>query len=470
MLETVSLEIAIIIVLILANGFFAASEIAIVSARKGRLEQQAAVRRRGAAAALDLSEHPNRFLATVQVGITLIGTFAAAFGGDRLAEPIAAGLRAASPALADYASGIALGIVVVAIAYLSLILGELVPKRLALQNAEGVAAFVAPAMRRLARLATPVVWFLTVSTELVLRLLGRHNVAETPVTEEDILALVREGAAGGTVESEEHDLISSVFTFTDRTVRSLMTPRTQIVAVEIETPLPAILRTITESGYSRVPVYEAALDQIIGILYVKDLLRSWERPETIDLRALLRPPLYVLESRRALDAFQQLQQHHSALAIVLDEYGQVAGLVTLEDMLEELVGDLADEYDEAAEAIARRDDGSYLVDGLLPIADFQKRLRIPGVDELARARGFETVAGLLLALLGRIPIAGETASWPGYRFEVVDMDGMRVDKVLITQLHLDNDQQTEAALASGALLPPPDSVGKGDRKERTAGE
>src|SRR6266545_1102074 len=377
MLETVSLEIAIIIVLILANGFFAASEIAIVSARKGRLEQQAAVRRRGAAAALDLSEHPNRFLATVQVGITLIGTFAAAFGGDRLAEPIAAGLRAASPALADYASGIALGIVVVAIAYLSLILGELVPKRLALQNAEGMAGFVAPAMQMLARLAAPVVWFLTVSTELVLRLLGRHNVPETPITEDDVLALVREGAEDGTLEEAEEDLISNVFSFTERTVRSLMTPRTRIVAVAADTPFEEVLRVVTDAGFSRIPVYQDTLDQIVGILHVKDLLPAWGRSETVDLRALLRPPLYVLESQRAVVALEQFKQHRSTLAMVLDEYGQIAGLVSMADMLEEVVGDIPDEYDQADEAIVQREDGSYLVDGLLPFIDLQERLDLP---------------------------------------------------------------------------------------------
>ncbi|GAB4409637.1 MAG: hemolysin family protein [Anaerolineae bacterium] len=424
-------EIIIIFVLLLANGFFAASEIAVVSARKGRLEQQALAGQRGAAAALELAEDPSRFLSTVQVGITLIGTFAAAFGGATLAELLETALTDI-PTLAPYAGTIALGVVVLAITYLSLIVGELVPKRLALQNAEAMASFVAPSMRGLARLANPVVSFLTFSTELILRLLGRHNVPESPITEDDIMALVREGTSDGTVEAAEEDLINNVFAFTDRLVRSLMTPRTQIVGIERNTPLPELLKIVTESGYSRLPVFEDSLDQVIGILNVKDLLRVWGTSEAVDLRSLLRPPCYVIESQRAVVAFQQIKQSNNALALVLDEYGQVAGLITLEDMLEELVGEITDEYDEADASIVRREDGSYLVDGLLPLSDLEEQLNIPEVEKLGREYSFETTAGLLLILLGHIPTPGETARWQDYTFEVVDMDEHRIDKILIS--------------------------------------
>lgn len=423
-------EIIIIFVLLLANGFFAASEIAVVSARKGRLEQQAQAGQRGAAAALKLAEDPNRFLSTVQVGITLIGTFAAAFGGATLAELLETALTDI-PTLAPYAGTIALGVVVLAITYLSLIVGELVPKRLALQNAEAMASFVAPSMRGLARLANPVVSFLTFSTELILRLLGRHNVPESPITEDDIMALVREGTSDGTVEAAEEDLINNVFAFTDRLVRSLMTPRTQIVGIERDTPLPELLKIVTESGYSRLPVFEDSLDQVIGILNVKDLLRVWGTSEAVNLRSLLRPPCYVIESQRAVVAFQQITQSNNALALVLDEYGQVAGLITLEDMLEELVGEIADEYDESEASIVQREDGSYLVDGLLPLSDLEEQLNIPEVEKLGREYSFETTAGLLLILLGHIPTPGESARWQGYTFEVVDMDEHRIDKILI---------------------------------------
>lgn len=454
MLESLIIETVIIFVLILANGFFAASEIAVVSARKGRLEQQAQEGHRGATAALELAKNPNHFLSTVQVGISLIGTFAAAFGGASLAEVLETAL-ANIPALAPYAGSIALGIVVLAITYLSLIVGELVPKRLALQNAEGVASFVAPAMQLLARLAGPIVNFLTASTELVLRLLGRHNVPESLITEADIIALVREGTEKGTVEATEEDFITSVFTFSDRTVRSMMTPRPQVVALDFNTLWADVLTTFTESGYSRVPVYKDTLDQMLGVLHVKDLLQVWGQTEVSNLESLLRPPLYVIESQRAAAAFQQLKQSSNAMALVLDEYGQVAGLITLEDMLEELVGDIAGESGEL-EGIKWRKDGSYLVDGILPCEELQKYLAIPDIAEFARRQGFETVAGLLLALLGRIPKVGDTANWRGYTFEVIDMDGQRVDKILIVPPHPSANEQSEGVLASGAVLLPPE--------------
>jgi putative hemolysin len=423
-------EIALILILILANGFFAASEIAIVSARKGRLEQQIQVGRPGAEIALALAERPNRFLATVQVGMTLISTFAAAFGGASIASILETALLA-YPALAPYASSIALGVVVVAISYVSLILGELVPKRLALQNAEGIASFVAPIMRRLSRLASPFVSFLTISTEGVLRLLGRHNVAEIPITEDDIMALVREGAQDGALEASEERLIGNVFGFTDRTVRSLMTPRTQLVVIDIDMPFADVLRIVTESGYSRIPVYQDAIDQIIGILYIKDLLRAWGQTELADLRSLLHAPIYVLESQRALVAFQQLRQQQRVLAIVLDEYGQVAGLITIADIIEEVVGPIDDQGMQRDQSIVRRDDGSYLVDGLLPFVDLQQQLDLAPLAAEVRPRDFETVAGFVLALFGRIPSVSDSVDWLGYRLEVVDMDGRRIDKVLI---------------------------------------
>jgi putative hemolysin len=430
MLASVLIEIALILVLILANGFFAASEIAIVSARKGRLEQQLQAGKHGAQTALELAEHPDRFLATVQVGITLISTFAAAFGGASIARILEVVLLG-YPLLAPYASSIALAVVVVGISYVSLILGELVPKRLALQNAEGIASAVAPIMRRLAQVGSPVVSFLTTSAQAVLRLLGRHNVAELPVTEDDIIALVREGTQVGALEATEERLIRNVFGFTDRTVRSLMTPRTQLVALPLDMPFVDMLQAVTESGYSRIPVYRETIDQIVGILSIKDLLRVWGQIEIADLRPLLHPPIYLLESQRAGVAFQQLKQQQSALAIVLDEYGQVAGLITTADMIEEVVGPIDDQHVQREQAIIRRDDGSYLVDGLLPFVDLQQQLELAALTVEANSRDFETVAGFVLALFGRIPLVGESVDWLGYRLEVVDMDGRRIDKVLI---------------------------------------
>jgi putative hemolysin len=445
-------ELVIIFFLILANGFFAASEIAIVSARRGRLEQQAASGLRGATRAIELAENPNRFLSTVQVGITVIGTFAAAFGGASLADPLQQFLSEV-PATAPYATSLSLTLVVILISYLSLIVGELVPKRLALQNAEAIATVVAPVMATISRLASPLVGFLTISTDLVLRLLGRQNAPELPITEEDILALVREGTAEGTVEDSEQELINSVFTFTDTAIRSLMTPRTQITAVELSTPIVEVMRVITESGYSRIPVYQESLDKIVGILFVKDLLKVWHAPEGAQLEPLLRPTPYLIESQRATRAFQQLKQNRSMLAMVLDEYGQVAGLISMEDLLEALVGDIQDEYDEADDSIVARQDGSYLVDGLMLFDKLQAQLHLPALEEPLDTHDFETVAGFLLALMGRIPAAGDIAVWRDYTFEIMDMDGPRIDKILV-QPPAPTDP-TEALLAQNALLPPP---------------
>lgn len=452
-----AVEIIIIGVLTLANGFFAASEIAVVSSRKGRLQQRAEEGNRGATVALELADNPNRFLSTVQVGITLISTFAAAFGGASLAEELEAGLSTV-PAIAPYAGTISLVAVVALVSYLSLIVGELVPKRLALQNAEGIASAVAPVMRLVAKIAGPVVGFLTFSTEVVLRLLQRHNVEEKAVSEEDVIALAREGVAEGTLEPAEQEMISNVFSLTDRTVRSLMTPRTEMHAVEVRTPVPAALRALVASGHSRLPVYEESLDQIVGILFAKDLLRVCsitEEPEPVELRSLVRPPVYLPEGQRATVALRQFREQLSSIGIVVGEYGDVSGLITIGDILAEVVGEIGDEHTQVEQQIVRRDDGSYLVDGLLPVSDLQGHIALPGVSDLAREHHFDTVAGLLLLLFGRIPVAGDALSWQNQNFEVLDMDGNRIDKVLVRPVERSSGDQTEAALAMGAVLPPP---------------
>jgi putative hemolysin len=447
-------EIAIVLMLIIANGVFAAAEIAIVSARKGRLVQEAEHGRHGAQVALALAENPTHFLSTVQVGITLISTLAAAFGGARMAQVVAEALQGV-PVLAPYAHSIALGLVVIVLSYVSLIIGELVPKRLALQSAERVAIRLAPLMRFLGRITGPVVRFLTFSAELVLRLLGRHDVKETPVTEDDVMALVREGTEEGTLDAAEANLISSVFSFTERLVRGLMTPRTQVVAVEVSRPFDEVLQVVTGSGYSRIPVYQETLDDVVGILDVHNLLRAMGESPAPDLRALLRPPMYIPETRRAVIAFQQLKQQRSGMAMVIDEYGQIAGLITMEDILEELVGDIGDAGQPAEEAIVRRADGTYLVDGLLPFVDLQKHLHLPNAEEVTEAHDFETVAGFMIALLGRMPQVADTVEWQHYTFEVIDMDGHRIDKILLRQPSVQADEQTEGILAQRAARPAP---------------
>jgi putative hemolysin len=337
------------------------------------------------------------------------------------------------------------------ITYLSLILGELVPKRLALQNAEALATRVAPIMRFISNLAAPVVWFLTLSTQAVLALLGRSKVEEEPVTEEDVLSLVREGTAEGSLEATERDLIERVFNFTDVTARNIMTPRTEILGVPLDTPLDQIVARVIESGYSRIPVYRGSLDNIEGILYAKDVLRATKLAQDTgqppQLMELMRPPVFVLEHQRITSVLQQLQQTRTHLALVLDEYGQTDGLLTLEDVLEQLTGDIADEYDEADTMVVQRPDGSWLVDGLLPYAAAEQRLGLPARSTLEKLPSFDTVAGLVLALVEHIPTAGETTTLEDWSFEVMDMDGVRIDKLLISRSAPDGTSQTEAALA-----------------------
>jgi putative hemolysin len=452
-MSIVLVQLLIIVILTLANGFFSSSEIAVVSSRRGRLQNRAEAGSRGARIALQLAEEPNRFLATVQVGISLIGTFAAAFGGDALSEPLAATI---APYVGEgYANGIALGLVVLFITYLSLILGELVPKRLALQNAEAVATFVAPIMQTISRIAAPVVWVLTISTQSILFLLGRSKHEEEQVTEEDVMSLVREGTAGGTLEASEQEMIERVFNFTDRTAREIMTPRPEIVAVELNAPMSEVLARITEQGYSRIPVYEESIDHIAGIVYAKDLLlaaqQTAEGGEPTQLKDLVRPPVFVLEHQRIASVLRQFKQTRTHLALVLDEYGQTDGLVTLEDVLEELAGDISDEYDETNTMIIERPDGSFLVDGLMTYGDAQRRIGLPAKDSLSDLPDFDTIAGLVLAVLGRIPSAGQQLTIPGWALEVMDMDGVRIDKVLVRRIEIDGPAQNEAMLALRAM-------------------
>jgi len=428
-------EVLIIVVLILANGFFAAAELAIVSARRGRLETAAVAGNGAAKQALRLGDKPELFLATVGVGIELIGTFTAAFGGDQLGEQLTVWLRQ-FPMLAPYEEGrkaLALVLVVLPIAYLTMLLGELVPKRLALLHAERIAIFSAPFMAGLSVVIRPAVALLTGSANLVLRLIGQHRAGEKPVTEEDIVYMVREGTASGTVEAGEAQFINRVFRFTDRPVRLVMTPRTEITAVDVNDTLPEIAETFLKAGYSRLPVQHGSLDNIVGILYAKDLLRALTAPEPTELRALLREPIFVFEHQPIDEALAEFRQKGTHIGLVLDEYGQVAGLLTLTDVLEELVGEIPDE-DSAPEdrPFVQREDGSWLVDGLEPYDTVRDRLGLPDVPPEERG-DYSTLAGMVLARLGRLPQVGDSVTVGDHVLEVVDMDGLRIDRVLVRQ-------------------------------------
>ena len=368
-------EISLILVLILLNGLFAMSETALVSARRIRLRQRAEAGDRGARSALELAASPNRFLSTVQIGISLIGVLAGAFGGATLAEPLAKTLRTV-PALAPYAGPVAFGAVVLAITYLSLILGELVPKRLALNEPEAVASRVAPLMRLLSTVAYPAVRFLGVSTEVVLRLLGARATSEPPVTEQEVEILLEEGARAGVFEDEERDLVERALRLDDRPVRDLMTPRPGIVWLDADDPPEEVTRRVAESRHSYFPVARGDLDDLLGLASVKD---AWAREMTGQptnlLGSLRRTPL-VPESAPATAALETFRRSGLPVALVLDERGYIEGLVTLTDVLEALVGEVPDGDEDADEAIVRREDGSWLVDGLLPADVLKERLRL----------------------------------------------------------------------------------------------
>jgi putative hemolysin len=429
------LDVLIITLLSLANGLFSATEIAMVSARRGRLEQRAADGSAGAAVALKLQDDPNRFLSAVQVGITVIGTLSAVFAGANLSDQLATGLRPL-PYVGPYAAPLAQFLVVLIVSYLSLVLGELVPKRLALQSAEAVATLMAQPMSLLARLSTPVIAVLTASTDLILRLIGRANVAEERVTEEDIRALVREGAEGGTVELQEQQFIDSIFKFSDRAVRHIMTPRHDVEMLDADATLGEVLDELLASGYSRFPIYEGSPDQIIGTVHVRELLLLYRRQgEGAKVREANSPPVYVPENSRASALLATFRKNRRHMALVVSELGGIEGVVTLEDVLEEIVGEIGDEFDDIeAPAVITRDDGSMLVEGWLGV-DHVKRLL--SVDELPdeETYRYDTLAGLVISLLGHIPRTGDAVSWDGWRFEVIDMDGLRVDKVLISREH-----------------------------------
>jgi putative hemolysin len=428
-MSSAAFQIAVIVFLILLNGFFAMSETALVSSRKARLRQRAEEGDGGARAALELADSPNRFLSTVQIGISLIGVLAGAFGGATLAEPLAGALRSV-PALAPYAGPIAFGAVVVAITYLSLILGELVPKRLALNGAEVVASRVSGPMRLISVITSPAVWFLSASTEAVLWLLRARSGSVSPVSEQEVEILMEEGARAGVFEEEERDLVRRALRLDDRPVRELMTPRPKVAWLDADDPPEEVLRRAREAGHSYFPVARGELDDLLGIASVKD---AWARQavgEPVDLLGSLRRSPLVPEGAPATDALEAFKRFGLPVALVIDERGDIEGLVTLTDVLAALVGEVPDEDEPAEEAIVSREDGSWLVDGLLAADGLKEQLGIRGLPREEEA-DYQTVGGMVMDALGRVPEEGDRFEWEGYSFEVVDMDGRRVDKVLV---------------------------------------
>jgi putative hemolysin len=437
------LEIGVILLLILANGIFASAEMAIVSARSGRLQQLADQGNQGAMQALALRNDPHRFLSTVQIGITLIGALTGVFSGATIASRLSV-MLADLPVIGPFAEQAAFFVVVAAIAYLSLVVGELVPKRLSLQSAEPVAMRLARTMLVLQKLSYPLVVLLGWSAEVLLTLLGRRDAAQASVTEEDIRQLVHEGAQEGSVDPQEERVIEGVFKLGERNVRQIMTPRVDVSALDADARVADILDEVIQIGYSRYPVYEESQDEIVGVVHVRDLLYHYRtHGEDAHVRDAMLPPTIVPEHARAsllLATFRRNQRH---LAVVVSDLGSIEGVVTLEDVLEEIVGEIRDEHDEIeSQAITVRDDGSLLVDGVLPIDRLKQRL---GVEELPDEELYHygTLAGFVLSLLGRIPEPGDSIHWGGWRFEVMDMDGLRIDKMLLDRETPDEDAAEE---------------------------
>jgi putative hemolysin len=427
-LKTILVEVGVILVLVVANGLFSMSELAIVSARKARLRQAAEDGDGRAAMALELAEDPNRFLSTVQVGITVVGTLAGVFGGATIAARLA-GWIATFQGMAPYAEAVGLTVIVAIISYLTLVLGELVPKRLAMNNPEAIASTAAGPLRALSVATVPLVKLLGWSTEVVLRLL-RSRPAEGPaVTEEEIHHMVREGAEAGAIESVEGDMVRRLLRLDDMAARVLMTQRGDVVWVDADGPPEEARRRVVESAHSILPACEGSLDNVMGVVQAKDLLSPAIGGGPLDVRALMKPAHFIFEGVSGLRVLEQFKSAATSMVIVVDEYGSVVGVLTHNDILQAIVGDIPDEHIPDPRAV-RRDDGSWLLDGTLAIAEVAD---LPGLPRLPEG-DYGTLAGFILAKAGRIPRVGDRIEWEGRSFEVVDMDENRIDRVLVGPL------------------------------------
>ena len=424
-MDTIWLELVLIVAGILANGFFAGSEIALISARISRLAELRDNRVAGAAVAMQLKESPDAFLATIQIAITTVGTLASAVGGATAVEALTPVL---SEVVGRWAQPVALALVIVAITYVSLVLGELVPKAIALRNPERVAAATAPIVRTVSRFSGTLVRVLTGSTSFILRMIGLGGGQVSPFTsEEELRYLVREGTAKGIFEKVEEELVHNAFEFADTTVREIMTPRLAMQGLDVATPPDEVLPRAAEISHTAFPVYEGSPDQTVGVVALKDLFRAVARRERPVLAALMHPPLFVPESARISALLRELQRRRSELAMVVDEYGSIVGLVTIEDVVEEIVGEIRAEGESTPRFITPLPDGSLLIDGMAPVDEVEQALGTP----LPTPRDYSTVAGFLLATLGSVPVRGTSVVAAGRRWTVVEMEGPRIRRVRV---------------------------------------
>jgi putative hemolysin len=419
-----SLEIIIVLLLIVVNGLFSLSELALVSVRRARLAVLERKGVKGAAKARELSQDPQHFLPTVQVGITLVSMLTGVIGGARIAGDIKAWL-AEIPGLAPAAETLSLALVVVVTTYLTMVLGELVPKHIALRRPEALAARVAPIIAWIARISGPIVWLLNVSSAGVLRLFGLNRVSRQTVTEEELKALLVEGTQAGVLETEERDMIERLLRLADKPVRAIMTPRTEIAWIDRTDAPKDIAAALKAAPHSRFVVCDGSVDNVVGVVQAKDLLDRILDGGDLSLAAALRQPIVVPDTVTALDSLERLKSDPLGLALVMDEYGSFEGVVTAADVLEAIVGDPTDTEPQAAGA-GGEGEGALVMDGMMPVDELKARLSLP---DLPAEGSYHTLAGLVLALLRRVPREGERIVFSGWRFEVLEMDGRRVDKV-----------------------------------------
>jgi putative hemolysin len=419
-------EIAVIAALILVNGLLSMSEAAMMASRKARLKQLANEGDDSSRIVLSLLDDPNVFLSTVQIGITLVGVLAGAVGGATLSNALAAKF-ATIPLLMPYSDSLAIGIVVVTITTLTIWLGELVPKRLALHNPERIARTVARPMLFVSKLFSPLVKLLGFASNLVLRLLGAKPSAEPPITEEELHVLIHQGTQAGVFEEAEQDMVQGVFSLGEQRVYSLMTPRTEIVWLDIEDTIEQIRTKVAENEVSRFPVRQDTLDVILGIVKARDLLVASLSGEPIKLKQHLKPAFYIPETMSAARALEIFKEKGTEMLLVIDEFGGLQGLLTVNDIIEEIVGEIELEEPQATQ----RQDGSWLLDGMLEVDEFKEIFNLP---TLPHEDEYETLSGFVMINLGKVPQTADQFEWHDLRFEVIDMDGRRVDKVLVTTL------------------------------------
>lgn len=424
------IEAIIILFLVMLNGFFALSEIAIVSSKKARLEDFAKKGKKGAAIALGLMHEPEKFLSTVQVGITLIGVVAGAYGGIAISEDITPVLQKID-FFKEAAGEISIVLVVSAITYLSLVVGELVPKTIAFNNPESIAVIVAPSMKILSVLVSPVIWFLSISTKLFLKVFRIKQNIQPPVTEEELKILLEQGSKYGTVETKEADMIRSIFRLGDRNADSIMTIRKDIVWINVNDSPDKVRDFIVKHKFSKYPVCDGSLDKLLGIMTIRDFLENYFTIDDVNLRSILFQPVIVTEFTSSLKILDKFRETKIYTAIVIDEYGDVKGMITLHDLVENIFGDLPEFFEKSEQEIYYEKDGSMLIDGSYLVDELEEKLNI----ELEEKDKYNTLGGFMMYYLNRIPATGDSFEKFNYLFKVVDMDGKRVDKVMVRKIN-----------------------------------